>query len=451
MNSSSRHSAASSSTDTESLSANEKDQTSFDETEKHLNTNDTSHQPASSATNMSSMPSTTSSPNSTTASASSTLSPPTPLPVPQNSIYNNAGTLTPSSNKIRYYINNNNTNTLNKANTLTHNGKYKNELSLMPSFNPCQQIFYDNSYMYRTFSYGPSYTPTPPHFYHQHPHPIQYHQHQPPITQLDLSSPVMRSQHHQHPHQHTQVQSQKKAPEYVSIRYFAPVEHVTSKLVKGETLNTATLRSKLPISSVQYVPNTGTATLISNSTYDDKRYYSTISSTNRYLKEGKINTATFKHFYEPNKNMVVNLESSQPQQLLSNNSNSSTNGNVNSNLVNNNSSGSLKNETSSSLNRSSLWNLTGNVTNNDNNQRFYKEIKSENNLSKFYDRQGGSGGTLDKKSFSQKFGKTRKEKLKRNCTIVGTVFGILAIVIIVASVVLCTALPSSKLLLMNYY
>ncbi len=208
-------------------------------------------------------------------------------------------------------------------------------------------------------------------------------------------------------------QSHKKAPEYVSIRYFAPVEHVTSKLIKGEALNTATLRSKLPVSSVQYVPNTGAATLIANSSSDEKRYFSTMNpSNNIFLNDGIINTATFKHFYEPNKNLVVNLESSQ-QQLLPNSANNnlaSSNSNVNNGSGNtNNSSGSLKNETSSSLNRSSLWNLTGSVTN-ANTQRFYKEIKSENNLSKFYDRQGGSGGTLDKKSFSQKFGKTKKEK-----------------------------------------
>ena len=86
---------------------------------------------------------------------------------------------------------------------------------------------------------------------------------------------------------------------------------------------------------------------------------------------------------------------------------------------------------------SSLWNLTdSSVTTN---QRFYKEIQSENNLlSKFYDRQGSSGGTLDKKSFSQKFGRTRKERVRRNCAIVGTVFGLLAVVGIVASVVLCS-------------
>ena len=344
--------------------------------------------------------------------------------------------LTPSSNsKVRYFIN---SSTNSKSNTLMSSNQ--NVSSLQPAY------YYDPTYnMYRTFSYvsSPMYQPqnsyiaaspqpypymsnrtTPVYFQQQQPQQPQHHQLDSIISRTQPSIP--------------QIQSQTKAPEYVSIRYFAPVEHVNATLAKGEALNT--LRRQLPMSvqSVQFAPHSG-----SHAT-DEKRYFSTISSTNCYVSDGKINTATFQRFYEPNK-------SSQQQLLLSTPNHKAA---VADSLS---SSGSVKNENTPTKagHLSSLWNLTdssgtaNNAANNTvtSNQRFYKEIQSENSLlNKFYDRQG-SGGTLDKKSFSQKFGKTRKERVKRNCVILGTVFGLLAVVGVVASVILCTAFSNSNSLI----
>ena len=328
--------------------------------------------------------------------------------VPHSFIYNTA-TLTPSN--MRYFVNNSGVDL-----------KKMNESNLVPSISGCgPQLYLENNYMYRTFSYGPT-MPAYAHPLQHHPHAMLHHQ----IQQQKLIERTMplqfqqQSPYHQHQQQQQQAQidystlQKQKAPEYVSIRYFAPVEHITPKIGKGETINTATLRQKIPISAVQYAPAAGT--------FNEKRFYASASS-NGFLSDGKINTATFQQFYEPNKARMINLESSQQQLLPNSKSNSNAN------------------ETSSSLTRpamSSLWNLTGSVGNI--NQRFYKEIQSDNQLNKFYDRQGG---TLDKKSFSQKFNKSKMSKKKKNCAIIGSIVSVLAIIIIVTSM-LCIFLPNSK-------